>query len=104
MLTDTDNLPIAPAWPLPYMDLLSQFKGVGAEDSHSMDCHLFSLPARIFHESLAATADMVVLPGVLGCRTLRRTVQVRLGSNTLRLPGGTPIFTVSRRQFMKHPG
>ncbi|MEE9526735.1 MAG: hypothetical protein V3W07_03625 [Syntrophobacteria bacterium] len=47
---------------------------------------------------------MAVLPGVLGCRTLRRTVQVRLGSNPLRLPGGTPIFTVSRHQFMKHPG
>jgi hypothetical protein len=30
--------------------------------------------ARIFHESLAATTDMVVLPGVLGCRPLRRTV------------------------------
>ena len=37
--------------------------------------------ARMFHELLAATADMAVLPGVLGCRTLRRTVQVRLGSN-----------------------
>ena len=35
--------------------------------------------ARIFHESLAATTDMAVLPGVLGCRPLRRTVQVRLG-------------------------
>ena len=35
--------------------------------------------ARIFHESLAATTDMAVLPGVLGCRLLRRTVQVRLG-------------------------
>ncbi|MDH3554554.1 MAG: hypothetical protein WBF55_06365 [Syntrophobacteria bacterium] len=32
---------------------------------------------------------------------LRRTVQVRLGTNPLRLPGGTPIFAVSRRQFMK---
>ena len=60
--------------------------------------------ARIFHESLAATVDMAVLPGVLGCHTLLRTVQVRLGSHTLRLPGGTPIFTVSRQQFMKHPG
>jgi hypothetical protein len=59
---------------------------------------------RIFHESLAATADMGVLPGVLGCRPLRRTVQVRLGTNTLRLPGGTPIFVVSRQQFMKYPG
>ncbi|MEE8316880.1 MAG: hypothetical protein V3W07_11845 [Syntrophobacteria bacterium] len=47
---------------------------------------------------------MAVLPGVLGCRTLRRTVQVRLGTNTLRLPGCTPIFTVSRQQFMKYSG
>ncbi|MEE8622153.1 MAG: hypothetical protein V3U56_12515 [Syntrophobacteria bacterium] len=47
---------------------------------------------------------MTVLPGVLGCRTLRRTVQVRLGYNPLRLPGGTPIFAVSRHQFVKHPG
>ncbi|MDH3773951.1 MAG: hypothetical protein WBG24_11100 [Syntrophobacteria bacterium] len=47
---------------------------------------------------------MTVLPGVLGCRTLRRTVQVRLRSNPLRLPGGTSFSTVSRRQFMKHPG
>jgi len=59
---------------------------------------------RIFHESLAATTDMAVLPGVLGCRSLRRTVQVRLGTKTLRLPGGTPIFVVSRQQFMKYPG
>jgi hypothetical protein len=58
----------------------------------------------MFHESPAMNADMAVLPGVLGCRTLRRTVQVRLRSNTLRLPGGTPIFTVSPRKFMKHPG
>ncbi|MGB6376721.1 MAG: hypothetical protein WBF55_08300 [Syntrophobacteria bacterium] len=47
---------------------------------------------------------MAVLPGVLGYRPLRRTVQVRLGTNILRLPGGTPIFAVSRRQFMKYPG
>jgi hypothetical protein len=60
--------------------------------------------ARIFHESLAATTDMAVLPGVLGCRLLRRTVQVHLGTNTLWLPGGTPIFVVSRQQFMKYPG
>jgi hypothetical protein len=33
----------------------------------------------MFHELLAATLDMAVLPGVLWCRTLRRTVQVRLG-------------------------
>jgi hypothetical protein len=60
--------------------------------------------ARILHESPAATEDMAVLPGVLGCRTLRRTVQVRLGSNPLRLPGGTPFSTVSQRKFVKHPG
>jgi hypothetical protein len=60
--------------------------------------------ARMFHELPAATADMAILPGVLGCRLLRRTVWVRLGTHTLRLQGGTPIFTVSRRQFMKHPG
>ncbi|MEE9527997.1 MAG: hypothetical protein V3W07_10055 [Syntrophobacteria bacterium] len=47
---------------------------------------------------------MVVLPGVLGCRPLRRTVEVRLGTNTLRLPGGKLIFAVSRQQFMKYPG
>ena len=47
---------------------------------------------------------MAVLPGILGCRPLRRTVQVRLGTNTLRLPGGTPIFAVSRQQCMKYPG
>ncbi|MGB7063781.1 MAG: hypothetical protein WBF55_01415 [Syntrophobacteria bacterium] len=47
---------------------------------------------------------MVVLPGVLGYRPLRRTVQVRLGTNTLRFPGGTPICVISRQQFMKHPG
>jgi type IV fimbrial biogenesis protein FimT len=56
------------------------------------------------HELPAPTADMTVLPGVLGCRTLRRTVQVRLGSNPLRLPGGTLISTVSRRKFVKYPG
>jgi hypothetical protein len=65
---------------------------------------LYANLARIFHESLTATTDMGVLPGVLGCRSLRRTVQVRLGINTLRLPGGTPIFVVSRQQFMKYPG
>ncbi|MEJ2234747.1 MAG: hypothetical protein P8X67_12550 [Syntrophobacterales bacterium] len=47
---------------------------------------------------------MAVLPGVLGCRSLRGTSQVRLGTHTLRLPGGTPILVVSRQQFMKYPG
>jgi hypothetical protein len=58
----------------------------------------------MFDKSLAATVDMFVLPGVLRCRLLRRTVQVRLRTNTLRLPGGTPIFMVSRHQFMRHQG
>ncbi|MDH3951172.1 MAG: hypothetical protein OEV11_09080 [Deltaproteobacteria bacterium] len=53
---------------------------------------------------VTATRDMTVLPGVLGYRTLRRTVQVRLGSNPLRLPGGTIISRVSRHQFVKYPG
>ncbi|UCF01777.1 MAG: hypothetical protein JSV14_15665 [Deltaproteobacteria bacterium] len=60
--------------------------------------------ARIFHEWPAATMDMAVLPGVLRCRTLRRIVKVRLGSNPLRLPGGKAIFAASQRQFMKYPG
>ncbi|MEE8317044.1 MAG: hypothetical protein V3R70_10890 [Syntrophobacteria bacterium] len=63
-----------------------------------------SFLARMFHQSPAATTDKAALPGVLGCRALRRTVQVRLGSNPLRLPGGTPFSTVSRRRFVKHPG
>ncbi len=35
---------------------------------------------------------MAILPGILGCWHLRRTVQVRLGTNTLWLPGSTAIF------------
>jgi hypothetical protein len=62
----------------------------------------------MFHESLAATADIAFLPGVLGCRLLRRTVKVRLETNPAvprdELPGGTAIFTVSPQQFMKYPG
>jgi hypothetical protein len=59
--------------------------------------------SRIICEPLTATADMAVQPGVLGCSfgfaqdrlPLRRTFPVRLGCKSLRLPGGTPIFTVS---------
>jgi hypothetical protein len=60
--------------------------------------------ARIIHELATPTLDMNALPGVLGPRTLRRTVQVRLGFKPLRLPGGTFIFTVSQHQFMNYPG
>ena len=84
------------------MDPRSSAKAAGQISEESI-AKIIAL-TRMFHESLAPTVDMAALPGVLGCRTLRRTVQVRLGSNTLRLPGGTPIFTVSRLQFMKHPG
>jgi hypothetical protein len=62
------------------------------------------LLARIFYELLAATLDMGILLAVLGYRLLRRTIQVRLGPNTLRLPSGTPIFMLSRHQVIKHPG
>ncbi|MCG6943978.1 MAG: hypothetical protein LJE87_01400 [Deltaproteobacteria bacterium] len=48
---------------------------------------------------MTTTEDINVLPGVLGCLTLRRTFQVRLRSNPLRLPGGTSFSTVSRRQL-----
>jgi hypothetical protein len=51
--------------------------------------------ARITHEPPTATVDMTFLPGVLGPRTLRRTIKVRLGSESLRLPGGMVICTVS---------
>ncbi|MCG6944370.1 MAG: hypothetical protein LJE87_03390 [Deltaproteobacteria bacterium] len=39
---------------------------------------------------------MAVLPGVLRCRPLQRTIQVRPGANPAvprdELPGGTPIL------------
>jgi hypothetical protein len=81
--------------------------------------HAEPILAQIFHESLAATTDMAVLPGVLGCRILRRTVQVRKptpcgcqvarpsDSRSLRSAQSrkrVPSFVVSRQQFMKYPG
>ena len=60
--------------------------------------------ARIMHEPPAATADLAVLPGVLGSRTLRRTEQVRLRSEPLWLPGGTTISTISRRRLVHNAG
>jgi hypothetical protein len=70
------------------------------------------IPARIFHEILAASTDMAVLPGVLGCffgyaqdkLTLRRTVRVRKPIPRYALPGGTPVLVISRKQCMKYPG
>jgi hypothetical protein len=60
--------------------------------------------ARIMHEPPAATADLAVLPGVLGTGTLRRTEQVRLRSESLRLPGGTAISTISLRRLVHNAG
>jgi hypothetical protein len=40
--------------------------------------------------------DMVVLPGVLGCWLLRRTVQVRLGTNPLHAAQAPALRAVAR--------
>ena len=40
---------------------------------------------------------MAVLPGVLGCRSLRRTMQVRLGTNTLHAAQAPALRAVARR-------
>ena len=66
---------------------------------------------------VTATTDMAVLLGVLGCQLLRRTLQVRLGTNpavprdgclargaSACAARGTPIFVASRQRFMKYPG
>jgi hypothetical protein len=45
----------------------------------------------MFHELSTATAKMGFLPGVLGPHALRRTVQVRLGPESLWLPGCKPL-------------
>jgi len=64
-------------------------------------------PACGTERSEASANYMAILPGVLGCRSLRRTVA---GTETNpavprdELPGGTPIFVLSRQQFMKYPG
>ncbi|MDH3801610.1 MAG: hypothetical protein OEU80_05940 [Deltaproteobacteria bacterium] len=57
-----------------------------------MGCETADTIARISHESLAATTDMAaLLPGVLGCPLLRRTVQVRLGTNPAVPRDGCPV-------------
>ncbi|MGB5921431.1 MAG: hypothetical protein WBG24_12255 [Syntrophobacteria bacterium] len=40
---------------------------------------------------------MIVLPGVLGCRPLRRTVEVRLGTNPAVPWDGCPVARPSSR-------
>jgi hypothetical protein len=51
------------------------------------------LLARIMHEPPVTTADMAILPGVLGSRTLRRTVKYALGPS----PCGCPVARPSPR-------
>ncbi len=53
--------------------------------------------ARIFHELPAATTDVDVLPGVLVCRSLRRTVQVRLETNPAVPRDGCQVARPSSR-------
>jgi hypothetical protein len=67
-------------------------------------CLIGAIIARMIYELAAPTADMNAPPGVLRTRILRRTVQVRLRFKSLRMSGSTPIFTVSRQQFVNHPG
>jgi hypothetical protein len=62
------------------------------------------MAARIMHEPPGATADMAVLPRLLGSRTLRRTEKVRLRSEPLWLPGGTTISTISRQRLVPNAG
>ena len=47
--------------------------------------------AQMFHKLLAAPLDLAVLPGVLGCRFLRRTPQVRLEANPAAPRDGYPV-------------
>jgi hypothetical protein len=53
--------------------------------------------ALMFHESPATTADSAVLPGVLRCRSLRRTIQVRLGTNPAVARDGYQVARPSSR-------
>ena len=63
---------------------------------HSQFLHRMSL-ARIFHELPAATTDVGVLPGVLVCRSLQRTVEVRLGTNPAVPRDGCQVARPSSR-------
>lgn len=64
---------------------------------------------RLLQSPIRNLQSMAVLPGVLGYSfdsaqnrlPLRRTVQVRLGSSSLRVPDGTAISKIAGHQFMK---
>jgi hypothetical protein len=45
---------------------------------------------------------MAVPPGVLGCRLLRRTIQVRLGTNTLHAAQAPALRAVTERHTHLH--
>jgi hypothetical protein len=51
----------------------------------------------MFDESFAVATDMAVLLGVLWCQLLRRTVQVRLGTNPAVPRDGCPVARPSPR-------
>ena len=60
--------------------------------------------ARISHRAFTAAADLGLLTGVLGPRTLRRSVALRLGFSALRVPVITPISTASLRNLVRDAG
>jgi len=90
-------------WPIPRVTSSSFRPGSRSSASTRLGRPRWPL-ARIMHEPPAATADLAVLPGVLGSRTLRRTDKVRLRSEPLWLPGGTTISTISPRRLLHNAG
>ena len=63
------------------------FPGDPAQDSGAPDLGPEAgILTRIIHERSAAIADPLPRTGVLGVRPLRRIVQIRLGSEPLRVP------------------
>jgi hypothetical protein len=64
-------------------------------------------PACGTERSAASANYMAVLPGASGvgpCDVPLRYASDPIPRYAVRLPGGTPIFVVSRQQFMKYPG
>mgnify|MGYP001589029353 CR=1 FL=1 len=59
---------------------------------------------RIIHEASTARVDQADLTGVLGFRPLRRGVQPRLGSETLREPVISACCTRSLRTLRNNAG
>jgi hypothetical protein len=96
------------------------FQQPARDEGEKMACRIQSLYSprgasspltRIMHEPPAATADMAVLPGILGssfdrlktsspCDVLSSTPQVRAPA----VAGGTTISTISRRRLVHNAG